>query len=371
MKQSNLLRYLFALFGFLCCIGLCGCVESVELSERALVQAIGIDVEDGEYTVTIQYFSPEKGGGQAMLDISKPNNYILSSTGSTLMEALSKAEQRQGKDIFYVHNKLLVIGKEAASQGVTYLTEYFSGNDDIKANVLVCIADSKASEVVGAQIEQGILPAASLKKLLENAEENGQTSSCELISVTRSLIEQNGDTVLPAVQIQKEEDKELITLSGLALVQDYHLREILPQEDCTGFLFCKKSVSRRALVCKLDEERTVTLTPVRSNVSRKLSGDKSELTVQIHVLSDVAEVLSEEPSPLSEQDLDILEQLQEKQLEQAVLDFYNHYVRTSGADYLGLFSNTTLSREEIGKFLSEIELNVEVSTDIRRNNQQN
>ena len=54
MKQSNLLRYLFALFGFLCCIGLCGCVESVELSERALVQAIGIDVEDGEYTVTIQ-----------------------------------------------------------------------------------------------------------------------------------------------------------------------------------------------------------------------------------------------------------------------------------------------------------------------------
>lgn len=370
MKNSRFFRALLILLCVLCCCGMSGCVESVELSERALVQAIGVDVEDGEYMVTIQYFSPENGGGQAMLDISKPNNYVLSSKGSTLMEALANAEQRQGKDIFYVHNKLLVIGKEAALQGVTYLTEYFSGNDDIKANVFVCIADSKASEVVGAQIEQGILPAASLKKLLENAQENGQTSSCELISVTRALIEQNGDTVIPSVQIQNEEDKELITLNGLAFISDYHLNEIKAQEECTGYLFCNGSVARKAIVCKLDENRTVTLSTVHSNTTRTFSKDHKQLTLDISVLSDVAEVLSEQPAPLSEQDLNQLEQIQSEQIRQEVISFYENEIRNSGSDYLGLFSNTTLSREEIGQSLSDLELYVNVSTDIRRSNQQ-
>ncbi len=370
MRQIRFCRWLLLFFSIFCCIALCGCIESVELSERALVQAIGIDVDNGEYEVTIQYFSPENGGGQAMLDISKPNNYVLSCKGGTLMDALSKAEQRQGKDIFYVHNKLIVIGKDAASRGVTYLTEYFSGNDDIKANVLVCIADSKASEVVGAQIEQGILPAASLKKLLENAEKNGQTPSCELISLTRNLIEQQGDTAIPCVQIQEEEEKELITLTGLALIQDYHLTEIVPQDSCTGYLFLEGAVMRKTMVCNLDEARTVTLSTVDSNTSRKISDDKKTLTLDIHVLSDVAEILSEEPSPLSERDLGELERLQEQQIEQAVLDFYNQHIRTSGADYFGLFSNTVLSREEIAQTLSNMELSVRVSSDIRRNNQQ-
>ncbi len=370
MKQIKGSRYLLLVLSFLGCITLCGCIESVELSERALVQAIGIDVENGEYEVTIQYFSPENGGGQAMLDISKPNNYVLSCKGSTLMEALSKAEQRQGKDIFYVHNKLIVIGKDAAVHGVTYLTEYFSGNDDIKANVLVCVADSKASEVVGAQIEQGILPAASLKKLLENAKKNGQTSSCELISLARGLIEQQGDTVIPCVQIQKEEEKELITLTGLALIQEYHLKEIVPQESCTGYLFWEGSVARKALICELDDMRTVTLSTVDSSVTRKISDDNKTLCLNINILSDVTEILSEEPSPLSEKDLGQLEQLQEYQVEQAVHNFYNLHIRPSGADYFGLFSNTTLSREEIGRILSEMELSIQVSSDIRRNNQQ-
>ena len=148
MKKGKLNRFFVVLLALLSCFGFTGCMQSIELSERALVQAIGIDKENGEYVVSIQYFSPENGGGQAMLDISKPNNYIVTSRGSTLMEALAKAEQRQGKDIFYIHNRLLIIGKEAAQEGISYLTEYFSGNDDIKADVNVCIADSKASDVV-------------------------------------------------------------------------------------------------------------------------------------------------------------------------------------------------------------------------------
>ena len=91
MKKVKLNRFFVVLLALLSCLGFTGCMQSIELSERALVQAIGIDKENGEYVVSIQYFSPENGGGQAMLDISKPNNYIVTSRGSTLMEAMAKA----------------------------------------------------------------------------------------------------------------------------------------------------------------------------------------------------------------------------------------------------------------------------------------
>lgn len=369
MKKVKLNRFFVVLLALLSCLGFTGCMQSIELSERALVQAIGIDKENGEYVVSIQYFSPENGGGQAMLDISKPNNYIVTSRGSTLMEALAKAEQRQGKDIFYIHNRLLIIGREAAQEGISYLTEYFSGNDDIKADVNVCIADSKASDVVGAQPGQGILPADSIYKLLSSAKNYGQTAQCELISVTRKLVEQNGDVVLPVVQIQQEEE-ELVTLTGLALFHSFHLQEILPQEECTGFLFTGKSVQRRALVLDLDEQRKVTLTTVGSNTSMKLSKDQSRLNFTIKVTSIVAEVVSELPSALSDQDMDVLEREQKQEIEQAVQEFYEKHIRESGADYFGLFSNTELSQEDVRRLLSQMTVTVAVKPHIRRNNQQ-
>ena len=370
MKGIKRKKVLLSLLALACCFIFGGCTKSIELSERALVQAIGIDKENGEYVVSIQYFSPENGGGQAMLDVSKPNSYILTSRGRTLMEALAKAEQRQGKDIFYIHNRLLIIGKAAAEEGISYLTEYFSGNDDIKADVNVCISESKASDVVGAQPEQGILPADSIYKLLSSARKYGQTSQCELITVTRNLVEQNGDAVLPVVQIQQEEEEELVTLTGLALIQGFHLQEILPQEECIGFLFTGESVKRRALVCELGEDRKVTLTTVGSNTSMKLSKDKKQLVFDINVTSDVAEVVSESPSSLSEEDMDILDQELKQQIELAVQEFYENHIRETGADYLGVFSNTELPKEKITEYLSQMQVTVTVKSHIRRNNQQ-
>ena len=41
---------------------LCGCMQSVELKERGIVQAIGVDYDDGFYTVTLQIFNPQSTG---------------------------------------------------------------------------------------------------------------------------------------------------------------------------------------------------------------------------------------------------------------------------------------------------------------------
>ena len=40
-----------------------GCMRSVQLNERAIVQAVGLDWKDSEYALTMQIFDPEAARG--------------------------------------------------------------------------------------------------------------------------------------------------------------------------------------------------------------------------------------------------------------------------------------------------------------------
>ena len=43
---------------------LCGCMESRELKERTIIEAVGIDKKDEQYSLIFQQYQPEAGQGK-------------------------------------------------------------------------------------------------------------------------------------------------------------------------------------------------------------------------------------------------------------------------------------------------------------------
>lgn len=97
---------------------LCGCMQSVELKERGIVQAIGVDYDDGFYTVTLQIFNPQSTG-QTSFDASKLNNKVIQVQGSSISDALRRATLQNGRKMFLGNNKIIVIGRETAEGGIS------------------------------------------------------------------------------------------------------------------------------------------------------------------------------------------------------------------------------------------------------------
>ena len=91
---------------------LSGCVRYVELSDRAIVQALGIDYlpEKNIYRISMQYFSQTSEGGQNQIDKTQPNVLKSVGEGDSILTAAKNASILSGKDLLLSENRLIIIG---------------------------------------------------------------------------------------------------------------------------------------------------------------------------------------------------------------------------------------------------------------------
>ena len=62
--------------------------SSIEISDRTLVHAVGIDEDDSGCTVTLQIFKSDGAGSDTQIDPSKSNTRIISNTAPTFKQCL-------------------------------------------------------------------------------------------------------------------------------------------------------------------------------------------------------------------------------------------------------------------------------------------
>ena len=69
-------KRLLALLTLLPLLLLTGCIQGVQTSELALVEAVGIDrTEDGQLQLTLQIFAPRGSGSATAIDSSKNHSH--------------------------------------------------------------------------------------------------------------------------------------------------------------------------------------------------------------------------------------------------------------------------------------------------------
>ena len=159
-----------------------GCMRSVQLNERAIVQAVGLDWKDSEYALTMQIFDPEAARGD---DTS--GGKMLRVTGKTISQAMRNANLKQGQEIFWGHTKLIIIGEQIAKDGIESVMAYFNADAQSRPNIDVLIADGEAGEVLSEPLDSTILPVLSTKMMLEGYQDNGKLVRSQLRGILGSL----------------------------------------------------------------------------------------------------------------------------------------------------------------------------------------
>ena len=216
---------------------LTSCIKTVNLQDRAIVQAIGIDIKDGEYAVTMQVFSPDGSGGQTIVDPTKQNAKVITTYGKTVSEAIENTSISQGKVFFMGHNRLIILGESTKSYKIDEILDFFTTASESRADVKVMVAEGEASEILSADINQGILPAQSIEKTVENAYDNSKIANTYLLDILKE-----DEILLPVIKaFDKKEEKELKTvgLMGSALYENGEYKENLSLDETRGALLLK------------------------------------------------------------------------------------------------------------------------------------
>ncbi|MCM3566972.1 Ger(x)C family spore germination protein [Neobacillus mesonae] len=151
-----------------------GCWNQRELTDLALVLAVGIDKGEGDkkYDVTFQVVVPGNvasgqngGGGQG------PPVVVYESSGDSITEASRKATKKIPRRLYYAHTSIVVIGEELAREGIYNILDPMDRDPEFRTTTVVIIAkDKRAEDIISILTNLDKLPMNRFIKTLESAE---------------------------------------------------------------------------------------------------------------------------------------------------------------------------------------------------------
>jgi spore germination protein KC len=121
-------------------ISLTGCWSSHEAEENAIIDIMGVDKnENGEYEITAsivktyQIFSlTSKNSSEA----KGGNSYIISTTGKSIVQAISRLASSIPKRLYFGHMNVLVLGNTFASEeDMGPSLDFFKRENDFRPNI--------------------------------------------------------------------------------------------------------------------------------------------------------------------------------------------------------------------------------------------
>lgn len=382
---------------------LSGCINSEQLNERLLVQAVGVDRNSGVIEITLQVYAPATQGGSG-ISATAENAKIVKATGITVTEALKNATLTQGKTVFMGHNRILVLGRDLAENEILSTLDYFSSNVSSRHNINVVIADDKASDILTTKINQGIVPAETLDKMLTRAYEIGLLKNVKLYELLSTLQNDYESAALPIIEISKEKenseetqmvsaessesggnqedkakDNELETISdikvtGMGIIKNGRLQNQLDNKQSRGLLFILNDVKYTTLTVdnNLYGLTSVNIYDTKSKIIPTI--ENGEIIFNLEINSKASLGQRENNIKLDENTLKELEQETATMIENECNEAFEIAVTQNNADIFE-FGNLLwihekdiwkTKQEDWGNSVNEISFTVDVNLAINR-----
>ena len=367
-----------------------GCIQGVQTSELALVEAVGIDrTDDGRLKLTLQIFAPRGSGSATAVDSSKNNSAILTATGDTISQAVEQANQMQGKTMFLGHNRVIVLGQSLVAESIQPILSFFDRSENTRQNARVLVSAVTAEEIVSTGVQQGILSAESLEAMIRQGEESDGALECNYFSLSMQLDDTGGSALIPVIRPLPEEETQSqsqdssssgeegvsmaqlnhFQLEGTALIQNYALTTVFSQEVTKGLCFLLNESDYPVLVLS-HEDTTLSAQLHQSSSSWSVSGEGAVLSVQAKASIDE---LLQPGERESENDFTQMEQLAGEEIASLCQSAYRE-VTAYQANVLDLMDQLKWSdgdaweamKEKPEEFLAGLSLQVEVEVTFDR-----
>ena len=308
---------LFLATGLLLC-GLAGC-GGRELHQRLLIQAIGIDTGDQGVAVTVRAASTGQEAG----------DQLYTCQGATVPEALSSLTLSTGREPFYAHCSLVVLGRSCGEAGLSEFLDFFLRGNTVRPTAQVLLSTGTASQILSAKRDSELLPVGDLTAPSQAGRDTGMAFSVDLLELVNSALRPGSSPVLPLV----EPGGDAPQLAGSAYFRDLRLAGTFTLEETRGLLALRGWLESGELALEREIFGTVTLGLTQGKTQRALTweGDLPQLQVRCQVR---AELLSLD-GPASQNLYSQLEQALAQALEEEMSAALEKAL-ADGCDVLGL-----------------------------------
>lgn len=363
------------------CVQGCACPQGTELSKRLIVEAVGVDLDDGAYKVTLQALDAHAAGQSDDPNENGSRTRLCSFTGATVGEALAGAAAETGLTPLYSQARVLVLGRSLAEQDVSAPLDFFLREYHTRSDILIAVADASAADILAADPGGSVPGAVLLEEALLTGSENGECCAVKLFRFTGFLLSETDTAYCPVVRLRSEDKGERPTAAPgeTAFFQNGRLAFTAGPEITRGLLFLTDAVKKTSFTVR-GEDGAYTLRVAKTSTTvraRKTDTDGAAFTVNVTAVCDITEFAASRFPDLGETQAARAQTAGTAYLQQLLNDAFGFLYGEHGADVCRLARRAALRfpkkeaafREELARKTADIRLNAVLT--VRRTGKEN
>ena len=261
-----------------------------ELSQRLIIEAIGIDKIETGFAVTVQALNDlAVGADEGTPEGGATKCYTF--YGTTVVEALTGVSRQTGLAPLYSQSRLLVLGYDTAREELRGALDFFLRGQNARSDIPVAVAEGEAAEIVAADFGKNRVGADVLTDILEAGAENGTAISVPLYRFMSLLLSETDAACCPLLAAKKspsagdEEDKGGAKCVGTVLFDGTNIGTVLSEEetfilrvlteDINGAVFAVTAENAvcSLRICRKNTRIRVLKTPESPRLSLKIDAE--------------------------------------------------------------------------------------------------
>ncbi|MED3944668.1 Ger(x)C family spore germination protein [Priestia megaterium] len=290
---------------------LSSCWSKKELTDLAIVSAVGIDKTKDGYQLTFQIINPGNvaGGMQGGGGSLSPPITIYSASGKNLVEASRRASGRISRRLYYAHANLVVIGEKLAREdGIIPLIDAFDRDPEFRNTSTIVIANhSTAADLVKTLTPVDKIPANKVLKTLEFTQRKwGETVKLTLQQVMKGLQSPGEETIVAGFRLvgnhekaqklenlQESAPESTLRASGLAVLRKGKLIHWLYGGTARGTVWILDEIQGTDINIDWDgKKEAIAYQTVRqkTSVSAQVKNGQPRISIHTRVEGDIGEM---------------------------------------------------------------------------------
>lgn len=278
-----------------------GCWDSHELNKLSIVAGLGWDIntETGEVKLTFQNIIPNEiksssnssGSGESKRGNPLHTIQLDSSTGSSPYDALNRYAQHGSRMTFYRHTQIYVLGKDAVQQGVYPFLDSIGRNPVNRPDVLLAVAEKKASDILEIQDGMENIQAIGLAAEIRLSTQFSKYPTVTYLEFVNRLMSGTSAPIAPIIGIIEQpgpEGKKVrkTCIKGTAVFKRDKMIGEMNERESSGLLWAINKIKNGYVIIP---QANMEIIHAKSKLIPELQDDKLTITIDINEESNLLE----------------------------------------------------------------------------------
>lgn len=290
-------RTVFVIFLLSTALLCSGCWNYMEVEERAVISGIGVDKSsDGLLEISCQVINPSRmktgtaEGGAAGTPV-----IVYSSSAKTVFEAMRDMASKTGRKLFFGHSQVLIIGEEAARDGLENILDFFNRDPEIRRRAFIAVVKGKAGDYLTAEAGMAKIPAFGIADAIEDSVFNSRAARIRIRDYSLDLTEASEQPVASRLELfSDDKGKRRVEASGTAVFKGFRLVGYLNEVETRGYLWATGGIKSGIVSVPVaeEEDKRIAMEILRAGgkIKPKITDDGIIIKIKVKVNGNIAEV---------------------------------------------------------------------------------